>query len=72
MGFQPRQIGAERNLNAAERRIRTEEDKRQFTLLKTWRFPFDLDRVFWFASLENRVVEIRRPQSAEGIPVKSK
>jgi hypothetical protein len=25
-----------------------------------WSFPFDFDRVFWFASLENEVVEIQR------------
>ncbi len=25
-----------------------------------WKFPFDFDRVFWFACLENRVVEFRR------------
>ncbi len=25
-----------------------------------WRFPFSLDRVFWFASLENEFVEIQR------------
>jgi hypothetical protein len=25
--------------------------------IEQWEFPFDFDRVFWFASLENRVVE---------------
>jgi hypothetical protein len=25
-----------------------------------WTFPFDFDRVFWFACLENRVVEFQR------------
>jgi hypothetical protein len=28
-----------------------------------WKFPFRFDRVFWFACLENEVVEIRRAES---------
>jgi hypothetical protein len=28
--------------------------------IEEWRFPFDFDRVFWFACLENRVVEFQR------------
>jgi hypothetical protein len=32
-----------------------------------WCFPFGFDRVFWSASLENRVVEIRRAESAATI-----
>lgn len=28
--------------------------------IEEWRFPFDFDRVFWFACLENRVVEFHR------------
>jgi hypothetical protein len=32
--------------------------------IEEWSFPFEFDRVFWFASLENRVVEIRRAESA--------
>jgi len=27
--------------------------------IEEWRFCFDFDRVFWFACLENRFVEIR-------------
>jgi hypothetical protein len=33
--------------------------------IEEWRFPFEFDRVFWFASLENGVVEIRRAESAQ-------
>jgi hypothetical protein len=28
--------------------------------IEKWTFPFDFDRVFWFACLENRVVEFQR------------
>lgn len=28
--------------------------------IEEWTFPFEFDRVFWFASLENKVVEIQR------------
>lgn len=28
--------------------------------INEWRFPFDFDRVFWFAGLEGKVVEIKR------------
>jgi hypothetical protein len=28
--------------------------------IEEWRFPFSFDRVFWFACLENKVVEMRR------------
>lgn len=28
--------------------------------IERWTFPFDFDRVFWFASLENKIVEILR------------
>jgi hypothetical protein len=28
--------------------------------IEEWRFPFHFDRVFWFGSLENRVVEIQQ------------
>jgi hypothetical protein len=27
-----------------------------------WKFPFAFDRVFWFASLEKKLVEIQREQ----------
>jgi hypothetical protein len=37
--------------------------------IEEWKFPFEFDRVFWFASLENRVVEIRRAESTGEIPV---
>lgn len=33
--------------------------------IEEWRFPFGFDRVFWFPSLENRVVEILRAESAQ-------
>jgi len=33
--------------------------------IEEWRFPFEFDRVFWFASLENKVVDIRRTESTE-------
>jgi hypothetical protein len=36
--------------------------------IEEWRFPFEFDRVFWFASLENRVVEIRQAESAKEVP----
>jgi hypothetical protein len=36
IGFQPRQIEAEKNLATAEHKIKTDEDKRQFEVLKTW------------------------------------
>jgi hypothetical protein len=39
--------------------------------IEEWRFPFEFDRVFWFASLENRIVEIRRTESVEPVPVHS-
>jgi hypothetical protein len=29
-----------------------------------WKFPFEFDKVFWFVSLENEVVEIQRAESA--------
>jgi len=35
-GFQPRQIEAEKNLAIAEHKVKTDEDKRQFAILKTW------------------------------------
>jgi len=35
--------------------------------IEEWSFPFEFDRVFWFASLENRVVEIRQAESAATI-----
>jgi hypothetical protein len=35
--------------------------------IEEWRFPFEFDRVFWFASLENKVVEIQRAESAEKV-----
>jgi hypothetical protein len=28
--------------------------------VENWKFPFDFDRVFWFASLERKFVEIGR------------
>jgi hypothetical protein len=28
--------------------------------IEEWKFPFDFDRVFWFACLENRVAEFQR------------
>jgi hypothetical protein len=36
VGFQPRQIEAEKNLATAEHKVRTDEDRRQFEVLKTW------------------------------------
>jgi hypothetical protein len=35
--------------------------------IEEWGFPFEFDRVFWFASLENEVVEIQRAESTEKI-----
>jgi hypothetical protein len=35
--------------------------------IEEWKFPFEFDRVFWFASLENGVVEIQRAESVEEI-----
>jgi hypothetical protein len=32
--------------------------------IEEWKFPFEFDHVFWLACLENRVVEIRRAESA--------
>jgi hypothetical protein len=40
--------------------------------IEEWRFPFEFDRVFWFASLENEVVEIQHAESAEKILVTEK
>lgn len=37
--------------------------------IEEWRFPFEFDRVFWFASLENKVVDILRAESTEEILV---
>src|SRR5208282_3123957 len=36
VGFQPRQIEAEKNLATAEHKVKTDEDKRRFAILKTW------------------------------------
>ena len=36
VGFQPRQIEAEKNLATAGHKVKTDEDKRQFAILKTW------------------------------------
>jgi hypothetical protein len=36
VGFQPRQIEAEKNLAIAGHKVKTDEDKRQFAILKTW------------------------------------
>jgi hypothetical protein len=36
VGFQPRQIEAEKNLATAWHKVKTDEDKRQFAILKTW------------------------------------
>jgi hypothetical protein len=33
--------------------------------IEEWRFPFEFDRVFWFASFENGVVEIQRAESGQ-------
>jgi hypothetical protein len=33
--------------------------------IEEWKFPFGFERVFWFASLENKVVEIQRAESAQ-------
>ena len=33
--------------------------------IEEWKFPFQFDRVFWFASLENKVVEIQRVESPQ-------
>lgn len=39
--------------------------------IEEWKFPFEFNRVFWFASLENGVVEIQRAESsAEIVPKK--
>jgi len=35
--------------------------------IEDWNFPFEFDRVFWFACLENEVVEIQRAESSEVI-----
>lgn len=35
--------------------------------IEEWEFPFEFDHVFWFACLENEVVEIQRAESAEEI-----
>lgn len=40
--------------------------------IEEWKFPFEFDRVFWFACLENEVVEIQRAESAEAILVTKK
>lgn len=37
--FQPRQIDAEKSLNAAERKAKTDQDKRELAILRAW---FDL------------------------------
>ena len=39
--------------------------------IEEWGFPFEFDHVFWFASLENRTVEIRRTESVEPVPAHS-
>ena len=36
VGFQPRQIEAEKNLATAEHKVKTDEDRRQFAILKMW------------------------------------
>jgi len=36
VGFQPRQIEAEKNLATVEHKVKTDEDRRQFEVLKTW------------------------------------
>ena len=36
VGFQPRQIEAEKNLATADHKVKTDEDRRQFAILKTW------------------------------------
>jgi hypothetical protein len=40
--------------------------------IEEWKSPFEFDRVFWFASLESGVVEIRRTESAEELLVRGK
>jgi hypothetical protein len=35
--------------------------------IEEWGFPFEFDRVFWFASLEDKVVEMQRAESAHEI-----
>jgi hypothetical protein len=37
--------------------------------IEEWKFPFEFDRVFWFASLENGVLEIQRAESAKELLV---
>jgi hypothetical protein len=37
--------------------------------IEEWRFPFDFERVFWCATLENEVAEIQRVESAKRVAV---
>lgn len=40
--------------------------------IEDWKFPFEFNRVFWFACLENEVVEIQRAESTQKILVARK
>lgn len=60
IGFQPRQIEAEKNLATAEHKVKTEEDKRQFEVLKTWMSMISWCRDFRAPSHTSDVEAVKR------------
>jgi hypothetical protein len=59
VAFQPRQIEVEKNLAAAGHRVKTDEDKREFAILKSWADMIDLYRsTIKSEGLNQRVLDI--------------
>ncbi len=60
IGFQPRQIEAEKNLATAEHKVKTDEEKRQFELLQTWMLMISGYRDFRAPSNTSDVEAVKR------------
>ena len=65
-GFQPRQIDAEKNLATAEHKVKTDEDRRQFTILKTWMEMISSYRLFRAPLHPTDVIAVKREGILEG------
>jgi hypothetical protein len=60
VGFQPRQIEAEKDLATAEHKVKTDENKRQFEVLKTWMSMISWYRDFRAPSNTTDVEAVKR------------
>jgi hypothetical protein len=67
IGFQPRQIEAEKNLATAEHKVKTDEDRRQFGILKAWMQAVNSERAAEIAQAQTKYPDLRVKYAQESL-----